>query len=445
MKKLLSFITILVIALLTTSCVGRSGPSGISPEIIKSITVTNDSKLEFYDGEFDPSLIKIHIKRANETEETIPVTYEMIKTNLNELSVGQNTLKLEYLKDTNGNPFVFYVNITLLAKNDLRFTYQPDQLKTSYYIDGYVGTDNVVTLPTTYNNLPVVGILDSAFLKNNTLEIVNIPSGYTTIEAASFYLCENLKSVSVPKTVKKIGDYALSGVKTIFLEETINPNWSNKWYDEKAGYVYENINLNNLVCENNYQYLVSEESVILTNYIGTETNLTLPNTYQNLPVDTIGAYAFGFNKEIESVTIGNNVKVIMNNAFNNCELLSSLILPETLERIDASAFCYCSSLNNFDLPSTLKFIGYGAFNMCTTLTVLVIPESVETIEGYAFAWCTGLKELYIHDTLINLGQGAIYSCSKLRVYTEYQEIPTTWHKEFNPSNRPIVWGYEIAK
>ena len=224
MKKLLSFITILVIALLTTSCVGRSGPSGISPEIIKSITVTSDSELEFYEGEFNPSLIKIHIKRANETEETIPVTYEMIKTNLNELSVGQNTLKLEYLKDTNGNPFVFYVNITLLAKNDLRFTYQPDQLKTSYYIDGYVGTDNVVTLPTTYNNLPVVGILDSAFLKNNTLEIVNIPSGYTTIEAASFYLCENLKSVSVPKTVKKIGDYALSGVKTIFLEETINPN-----------------------------------------------------------------------------------------------------------------------------------------------------------------------------------------------------------------------------
>lgn len=445
MKKLLSIITLLVLVLFTSACVGRSGPSGISPEIINSITVTSESKLEFYDGEFDPTLIKIHLKRANETEETITLTSEMIKTNLSELTVGVNNIKCEYLKDTSGNPFVFYVQITILPKNDTRFTYQSDQLKTCYYIDGYVGTDSVVTLPTTYNNLPVIGILDSAFLKNNTLKIVNIPSGYTSIESAAFYLCENLSSVSVPKTVKTIGDYALSGVRTIFLEGKINTNWSNKWYDDKAGYVYEETILNNLVYENNYQYLVSEENVILTNYIGEETTLSLPNTYQNIPVDTLGAYAFGFNKVIESVVIGSNTKVIMNNAFNNCEALTTISLPVGLETIEASAFCYCSSLNNFELPSTLKFIGYGAFNMCTTLTVLVIPESVETIDGYAFAWCTGLKELYIHDTLINFGQGAIYSCSKLRVYTEYQETPTTWHKEFNPSNRPIVWGYEIAK
>ena len=66
MKKILSIFTILII-LLATSCVGRSGPSGIDDRFVKTITVLKEeSVFEFFQGEFDPSLIKIHVEKANE-------------------------------------------------------------------------------------------------------------------------------------------------------------------------------------------------------------------------------------------------------------------------------------------------------------------------------------------------------------------------------------------
>ena len=445
MKKILCIFTILII-LLATSCVGRSGPSGIDDRFVKTITVLKEeSVFEFFQGEFDPSLIKIHVEKANEKQEDINVTMEMIKTDLTKLVIGQNTIMCEYLLDANNStePYKFYFTITIKEKDDLRFTYRADQLNINYYVDGYVGSDEVVTLPKTYNGKPVIGVLDSAFLNNKTLKIVNIPEGYTTIEAAAFYQCTNLVSVYVPNTVKSIGDYALNGIRTIFLGSTINPNWSSKWFDEKVSYVYENINLENLTVENDFQYLLNNNSYVLANYIGNSSKVELPEEYNGLVVNTLGAYAFGFNKTIEEVNFSSSYIHIMNNAFNNCENLTSISLSTNITTIDDSAFCYCSSLNSLDLPTSLTTIGYGVFNMCTNLTVLTIPESVTSIGAYAFAWCTGLKELYIHNTLVNFGQGAIYSCSKLTVYTEYESIPVTWNEGFNPSNRPIKFNQVI--
>lgn len=446
MKKILSIFTLLLILLASSCDTGRSGPDGIDPCFVKSITVISDeSTFEFYNGEFDPSLIKIHIERANETKEDISVTYDMIKTDLTKLEIGQNTIMCEYLYDVNktNEPYKFFFNITIKEKDDLRFTYRADQLGINYYIDGYVGSDEVVSLPSTYMGKPVVGILDSAFLKNNTLKVVNIPNGYTTIEDAAFYQCSNLVSVYVPSTVKSVGEYALNGVRTIFLGSNINSNWPSKWYDDKISYVYENINLEDLTISSYYQYLLKEDSYILTNYFGSDVRLELPSTYSNKDVVAVGAYAFGFNKTIELVNIPDTYTLIMNNAFNNCENLKQLHLSSNLEVIEDSALCYCSSLIDFDLPKTLKTIGYGVFNMCTSLTVLRIPEGVTSIGDYAFAWCTGLNKLYLHDTLEYIGQGAIYSCSKLTVYTEFEQAPATWHSEFNPSNRPIKWGSQM--
>lgn len=445
MKKILSIFTLLIVLLLTSCDIGRSGPDGIDPCYVKSITVINsESTFEFYYGEFDPSLIKIHIERANETQEDISVTYDMIKTDLTKLVVGQNTIMCEYLYDVNNpeEPYKFFFNITIKEKDDLRFTYRADQLGINYYIDGYVGSDEVVTLPSTYMGKPVVGILDSAFLKNETLKVVNIPEGYKEIEAAAFYQCPNLVSVYVPNTVKNIGEYALSGIRTIFLGSAINSSWPTKWYDDKVSYVYENIDLEDLSISSYYQYLQKEDSYILTNYFGSDVRLELPSTYNNKDVVAIGAYAFGFNKDIELVRMPNTYTLIMNNAFNNCENLELLYLSSNLETIEDSALCYCSSLSELDLPKNLKSIGYGVFNMCTSLIVLRIPEGVTSIGDYAFAWCTGLNKLYLPSTLEYFGQGVIYSCSMLTVYAKHESLPSTWHSEFNPSNRPIKWGYE---
>lgn len=443
MKKILSILSIITILFLASSCIGHGGPSGIPPYVVKAIYVEHTkSTLEFEQGTFDPAKITINVTKANGEVLQTTVTPEMIKTDVNNLRLGENTIEAVYneIEDEHNN-FTFYFKITILEKNDDRFLYQEDSIGYSYYITGYIGDDEVVTLPLTYNSKPVQGIADSAFLKDETLKVVYIPSGYTIIESAAFYQCQELKCVYIPSTVKTIGDYALHGVRTIFTENETNKYTSN-WYDENNSYVHTNININNLVIEDDYQYLVNDE-ITLVNYLGAQNTILLPSEFNNKKITSVGPYAFAFNKNIEEIIFPNSYVKVENNAFNNCENLINLTLSSNLVTIEASAFCYCSSLIDFELPTKLESIGSGAFNMCTSLNTLVVPESVHTIEYYAFAWCTGLKELYIHNTLENFGQGAIYSCSKLRVYTEFESAPSTWHENFNPSNRPITWKYEI--
>lgn len=48
---------------------------------------------------------------------------------------------------------------------------------------------------------------------------------------------------------------------------------------------------------------------------------------------------------------GYPVKVIGKNAFCNHECLKSIVLPRTIERIEAGAFKNCRNLSRFELPS----------------------------------------------------------------------------------------------
>lgn len=62
----------------------------------------------------------------------------------------------------------------------------------SITIIGYRGTDRTVTIHSTINGLPVVGIGDSAFQNASVLTNVTIATGVTRIGIYSFHSCTNL-------------------------------------------------------------------------------------------------------------------------------------------------------------------------------------------------------------------------------------------------------------
>lgn len=430
MKKVLNILLILVFAFLLVSCKKTVDVK------ITNILLTEDSIVDFYEDSIDLSQIKIRIIKSSGEEEIKEFSSEYVLTDINSLVVGSNNVEAKY------ENFTFYFSINIKAADDLRFTYQVDSLGLNYYITSYIGTDENIILPSEYKGKKVIGVDTSAFLNNNIIKTVVIPSGYNYLGDAAFYNCQSLKSIYIPSTVKELNAYSLNSVHVILFEDKLENKeiYDASWCDKNNSVVYENIELNKLVIENNYQYLINEEYATIVGYIGNEENICIPSKFNNLDVKRIGPNAFYKNENVLSVSLPNSIEALEKSSFCSCENLTNITLSTNLKRIEENAFGNCANLENINLPNSLEFIGHNAFIQCASIKKINIPSSVKEIDTYAFAWCMGLEEIYIPKSVVSMGQGAVYGCSKLTVNCEFTEKPTTWHDDWNPNNRKVNWG-----
>ena len=131
--------------------------------------------------------------------------------------------------------------------------------------------------------------------------------------------------------------------------------------------------------EQGFKFTRAIISVTITDYIGSDTNVTIPDG-----VTSIGNYAFSYCKSLTSVTIPESVKSIGKSAFRNCDNLTAVTIPESVKSIGDSAFYYCDSLTSVTIPNSVTSIGEEAFSHCDSLTSVTIPDSVTSIGENAF-------------------------------------------------------------
>jgi len=95
---------------------------------------------------------------------------------------------------------------------------------------------------------------------------------------------------------------------------------------------------------------------------------------------------------------GKTVTEISDNAFKDCDVIMSVIIPNSIKEIGMSAFENCSYLEKVLLSDKLIEIDSHAFEDCTSLVEIIIPESVETICWNAFTNCSKLKSVFLEKT-----------------------------------------------
>ena len=81
--------------------------------------------------------------------------------------------------------------------------------------------------------------------------------------------------------------------------------------------------------------------------------------------------------------------------------------------IEDGAFNGCQNVTAITLPEGLKEISFYTFERCSKLESLVIPDGVTYIGGYAFEDCKSLKELVIPASVTEIHSNAFYGCKKL--------------------------------
>ena len=114
-----------------------------------------------------------------------------------------------------------------------------------------------------------------------------------------------------------------------------------------------------------------------------------------------------------SIIIPEGVTEIGERAFNGCTGLTTIVIPDSVTEIGEYAFDGCTGLTSIVISNSVTKVGVCAFRRCTGLTSVVIPDSVTKIGECAFLSCTGLRGIVIPEGVMEIGERAFYDCTSL--------------------------------
>ena len=291
-----------------------------------------------------------------------------------------------------------------------------------------------IVIPATYNNKPVTKIANKAFNECKNLKKVTIPDSVTSIGNSAFYGCTSLTSITIPDSVTSIGGVAFSGCSSL-TSVTIG-----KGVTSIGNFAFNScssltsVTIGNGVTSIGYSAFSGCTSL---------TSVTIPDS-----VTSIGSQAFSGCKSLTSVTIPDSVTSISEYAFSGCKSLTSVTIPDSVTSIGNFAFEGCTSLNavyitdiaawcnikfnnnplsythnlylngelvtNLVIPDSVTSIGEYAFAGCSSLTSITIGNSVTSIGNYAFSGCTSLTSITIGNGVTSIGDWAFYNCYNIQ-------------------------------
>ncbi|MBQ7788373.1 MAG: leucine-rich repeat protein [Clostridia bacterium] len=297
--------------------------------------------------------------------------------------------------------------------------------------------DTSITSCTIHENTKIICYY--AFDDCASLTSITIPSSVTSIGYGAFFDCTSLTSITIPDSITSIGSDAFT--RCYKLVEVYNlSSLDVSSYFEYAKIIHTSLEEESILEEvNGYIFMTWEGKYYLMGYIGSDTELTLPESYNGnnyeiylyafyerdditkvtIPdsVTSIGFDAFYDCDSLTSVTIGNSVTTIGSSAFSGCDSLISVTIGNGVTSIGDYAFYGCTSLTSVTIGNGVTSIGGSAFENCTSLTSVVVPDSVTSIENYTFYGCTSLTSITIPNSVKSIEYGAFYCCISLTSIT----------------------------
>ena len=151
-------------------------------------------------------------------------------------------------------------------------------------------------------------------------------------------------------------------------------------------------------------------------------NEILYTTKYDLPIELGNTQGFGGNlvyntyeNGIGKLTFGNDVTAIPSNAFQGCNSMEYIKLPDNIKSVGDYAFKDCTLLKELIFPDKVTTIGQCAFQNCTNLAILSIPESTTTIGYMAISNCLNLERVTLPKDITAWGMN-MFSGSAGSIY-----------------------------
>ena len=167
------------------------------------------------------------------------------------------------------------------------------------------------------------------------------------------------------------------------------------------------------IAQNSITYTKVGSEYHITGATISSSSLTIPSTYNGLPVTMIKASAFKGCGNLKSLTISDNIMSIGDSAFQGCNALTSVTLESGVESIGEYAFAACGALTSISIPSSVTTIGEYAFYNCKSLETVMLSSYLTEISAGTFYDCTALTNIAIENGVKEIGDSAFYNCKAL--------------------------------
>ena len=233
----------------------------------------------------------------------------------------------------------------------------------------------------------------SAFDGLNNLTQIELSRELTEIDSYSFCSCKKLRSITLPNNLRRIGQSAFQGCEC--LENIIIPASVTEIGEEAFAY-----------CENLKSIEVDE---------GNRLYASVDGVLYDKNLSTLLMYPPGKKQDIFSVPEG--VTAIGENAFKYLNRPAVVYLPDSLLLIEQNAFEYNSGIVKLNIPDSVTKIGRGAFSNCAKLKNLVLSKNISVVPQGMIYKCESLRELTVPDGVTKIESTAFYVCASLERVT----------------------------
>ena len=291
---------------------------------------------------------------------------------------------------------------------------------------GYYGTEGNITLPNT-----VTKINDDALKGNKKIVSVTIPGSVKDIGNNAFQGCPNLKEIIFTNpdrnnnnliirvsafqdcpnlTTCEIPARAYQVVGNIFKGCTslteVKVNANNPHYFTKDGVLFGPALVN-------YEPQYDDAYALQSYPAGRQGAYTIPSFVNGKEIDQVWTSGFEGAASLPDITIPASIGRLGTAAFESTGL-THVTIPDTVHQVDPAVFQNCTSLVSVKLPNGITEIDQYLFANCISLQHVDMPDSITKINIYAFHNCTSLTSLALPKKLSSLSVGCFDKCINLQ-------------------------------